>query len=111
MMNATVIDSNTMVCDSPPLESVNGDLFYNMSVTLDGTFRSNATGVFKYYEQPDISSVSPSLGPISGNTKTEIHGKGFNQTNICDLKVRFGRKHVVPHDYTNTKLSATAPEA
>lgn len=50
MMNATVIDSTTLYCDSPPLESNEGTLFYNVSVTLDGgDFISNASAEFRYY--------------------------------------------------------------
>lgn len=48
-MNATVIDSTKMVCDSPPLESVNPEMWYNISVSLDGEFVSDATSLFKYY--------------------------------------------------------------
>jgi hypothetical protein len=76
-MNATVLDSNTLVCDSPPLEGVNGDNWYNVSVTLDGDYISKANGVFSYYEQPTITAVSPWLGPMAGDTESVIHGTGF----------------------------------
>ena len=49
-MNATVIDSNTLVCDSPMLESLNGDMRYNISVTLDGQDVSNSDQKFMYYQ-------------------------------------------------------------
>jgi hypothetical protein len=49
-MNATVIDSNTLVCDSPMLESLNGDMWYNISVTLDGQDVSNSDQKFMYYQ-------------------------------------------------------------
>ena len=53
-MNATVLDSNTLVCDSHPLDATNNDGFYNVSVSLDGDFVSKATGKFFYYENPTI---------------------------------------------------------
>jgi len=53
-MNATVIDTNTIICDSPPLESTNGDMWYNVSVSLDGDYITNATSHFNYYLQPII---------------------------------------------------------
>jgi len=77
-MNATVLDSNTMVCDSPMLDAGSADMWYNVSVTMDGDFVSNATGVFKYYRQPTIGSISPWLGPTSGGTNSTITGTGFN---------------------------------
>ena len=110
-MNATVLDANTMVCDTPPLETVSGDKWYNISVTLDGDYVSNATGRFSYYEQPQIESVSPWLGPMIGNTDSVITGKGFKQDNICDLKVRYGKRHLVPRDVTKNQLTVTSPEA
>lgn len=76
-MNATVLDSNTLVCDSPPLDSANTDGFYNVSVTLDGDFVSKATGKFHYYDNPTIDSVLPWLGPMAGNTESIIKGTGF----------------------------------
>jgi hypothetical protein len=48
-MNATVINPETIVCDSPVLDTVNNEMFYKVAVTLDGTFKTNSTGVFRYY--------------------------------------------------------------
>jgi IPT/TIG domain len=41
--NATVTDPNTLYCDSPPLDSLSGDTWYNVSVSLDGDQVSNST--------------------------------------------------------------------
>jgi len=57
-----------MVCDSPPLDSQNGDMWYNVSVTLDGDFVSEANAQFSYYDEPTIKSITPALGPLSGGT-------------------------------------------
>lgn len=51
-MNATVLHSKAVVCDSPPLESTNGDMWYNISVTLDGISIATSQNKFKYYHQP-----------------------------------------------------------
>ena len=53
-MNATVLDKTKMVCDSPPLDAQTGDMFYNISVTLDGEYQSNANQQFVYYDEPII---------------------------------------------------------
>ena len=76
-MNATVVNSNEIVCDTPMLEGLNGDLWYNVSVTLDGDYISNSEQKFKYYQQPTMRSVLPSLGPMSGGTNSTITGTGF----------------------------------
>ena len=110
-MNATVLDFNTMVCDTPPLESFNGDMFYNVSVSLDGEYVTNATGKFYYYNQPSIASVSPAVGPLAGGTKTVITGSGFNQSNVCALRVRFGQTHVLPSEVTKNRIVVESPTA
>jgi hypothetical protein len=53
----TVVDMNTLWCDSPPLDlgdSDTGDYFYNMSVSADGEAFSNANVSFLYYDDPEI---------------------------------------------------------
>ena len=110
-MNATVIDSNTIICDSPPLESASGDMWYNVSVSLDGDFISNAGAVFRYYHNPRIDSITPWLGPMSGGTQSVIRGWGFNQTNVCRLTVRYEQTHISPGDVTATSLTAISPPA
>ena len=67
--NATVTDSTTLYCDSPILENSNGDLWYNVSVSLDGEYKSNATQKFYYYDKIEIESISPWMGPIKGLTE------------------------------------------
>jgi hypothetical protein len=73
--NATLLDKNRMVCDSPPLESSNGDMWYNISVTLDGGSSVFPTPYkFRYYKQPKFLSVSPNLGPMDGGTNVIVRG-------------------------------------
>jgi len=89
-MNATVTDPTTLYCDTPPLDSQTGDTWYNVSVSLDGEYRSSASAKFAYYDQLTLNSLSPWLGPLDGKTEVTLQGNGFKQKNVCDLKVRFG---------------------
>lgn len=107
-MNATVQDKNTMICDSPPLESTNGDMWYNISVSLDGTSISSSTGKFKYYKNPEIFSVSPSMGPMEGGTNSIITGRGFNQTNICSFQVRYDCRYLPYTLINDTAINVTS---
>jgi hypothetical protein len=84
-MNATIVDSETILCDSPPLpigegfEMVNGSApWYNISISLNGKEFVTAKTKFVYYVDPTIKSVTPSFGPISGGTLSKIIGEGFN---------------------------------
>ena len=55
--NATVVDTNTLWCDSPQLDlgdSDSGDFFYNFSVSADGESFSIPNVTFLYYDDPDI---------------------------------------------------------
>lgn len=109
VMNATIIDKNNLYCDSPPLDTSSGDMWYNMSISLDGNYKTEATSVFKYYEDPTISSVSPGMGPLRGSTKVTIEGLGFNETNFCDLTVRFGQETLIPRDVSANSLVVDSP--
>jgi hypothetical protein len=53
-------------------------MWYNISVSLDGEFISNATSNFSYYQDFLIQAVTPALGPLSGGTRVVVKGKGFN---------------------------------
>ena len=109
LMNATVIDDGTILCDSPRLDGGTEDRWYNVSVTLDGGYRTNATGLFSYYRNPTISGVSPDLGPVTGATNSYLTGAGFNDTNICRLTVRYGQTHVAPTSMSDTQLDVNSP--
>lgn len=110
-MNATVIDKNTLVCNSPPLEQSSGDMFYFISITFDGLFIANSTTKFWYYNDPKIKSVTPGMGPLAGGTEVLLIGRGFNQTNICDLTLKMEQK-LVPFKLINdTAIQFTTPKA
>lgn len=92
-MNATIIDTNTMWCDTPPLDlgdSDSGDYFYNVSVSADGESYSVPNVTFLYYDDPDIRSITPANGPMNENNMVSIGGKNLNHPNMCNKKVRFG---------------------
>lgn len=71
-MNATVLNSDTLVCDAPVLDTTNPEMWYKVAVTLDGTYVTNTTGVFRYYREPTMSAISPVRGPIGGGTTSVI---------------------------------------
>ena len=110
-MNATVVDKTKLYCDSPPLESTTGDMFYNISITLDGDYISPASQNFVYYDEPVIESIDPWLGPLAGSTAVTIGGRGFTNAGICDLKVRFGQHSLAPRDVTANKVTIDSPAA
>jgi len=78
-MNATILNPGMMVCDSPPLDTIRQDKynFYNVSVSMDGGFITNATGIFRYYKDPIMKDVDPGLGPLTGKTISKVYGWGF----------------------------------
>lgn len=92
--NATVVDVNTLWCDSPPLDlgdSDTGDYFYNMSVSADGESFSVANTSFLYYDDPDIRQIQPINGPMNEANTVNIIGKSLNHPNMCNKKMRFGQ--------------------
>jgi plexin A len=92
--NATIVDTNTLWCDSPPLDlgdSDSGDYFYNFSVSADGEAFSIPNVTFLYYDDPDIKQIQPPNGPMNEANYVTIIGKSLTHPNMCNKKVRFGQ--------------------
>jgi hypothetical protein len=105
--NATVIDTNTLYCDSPQLDlgdSDSGDYFYNFSVSADGESFSVPNVTFLYYDDPDIRSIQPPNGPMNEPNSVNIVGKSLNHPNMCNKKVRFGQLVYEVASATDTNL-------
>ena len=78
-MNATVMDSNLLYCDTPPfldnqgysLMGKNADQedFYMVQITLDGGNQIHGEGyLFYFYRQGKVMDVYPFGGPLSGGS-------------------------------------------
>lgn len=102
--NATIMDSETIMCDAPSIlneqgysKITNSLIWYNVNVTVDGG-RELAGPSFKftYYKDPKITDISPNSGPISGGTKVKILGSGFNQEGACNKIARFSIFETLP---------------
>lgn len=92
--NATIVDMNTLWCDSPLLDlgdSDTGDYFYNWSVSADGEAFSTANASFLYYDDPDIRQIQPPNGPMNEANTVNIVGKSLSHPNMCNKKVKFGQ--------------------
>jgi IPT/TIG domain len=96
VMNATIMDSETIKCDSPALPEgmfiSNGTQapWYNISITLNGRENAPVKGSFSYYIDPIFKSITPNLGPLLGGTVSKIEGTGFAQDGVCNVTVRYG---------------------
>jgi IPT/TIG domain len=98
-MNATIMDTDEIKCDSPALSTEEGALifsnatsapWYNISITLNGREYVPVKGRFSYYIDPTIKSITPNIGPLSGGTVSKISGNGFAQDGVCNVTVRYG---------------------
>jgi hypothetical protein len=93
-MNATIMDTDVILCDSPPLPPSfgfsEGTPWYNISITLNGKEFHETKVKFTYYIDPVMKSVTPNIGPIKGGTVSKILGEGFAQEGVCNMTVRYG---------------------
>lgn len=75
-MNATIMESDIIKCDSPPLPEgdFEGTPWFNISITLNERDVSDTHSNFTYYFDPQIKTISPNVGPIKGGTISKING-------------------------------------
>jgi len=74
--NATIMDEETIKCDSPSLLNAQGYskmtdhmLWYDIEITVDGGRERAGPGQkFNYYRDPKILDISPNSGPVTGGT-------------------------------------------
>jgi hypothetical protein len=117
--NATIMDSETIKCDSPSVLNDHGYskitntlIWYNLEITVDGG-RELAGPSFKfaYYKDPKMTDLIPNSGPLSGGTKVKVFGSGFSQEAACNRTVRFSVFEGKPTDVNDTVIAAVSPKA
>lgn len=111
--NATIMDAETIKCDSPSLFNSQGYsmmkdelIWYYVEITIDGG-REVAGPAFKfmYYKDPKLTDIVPGSGPIKGNTTVAVMSLGgFNQEGACNKTVRFATWEVKPMNATNDTI-------
>lgn len=78
------------------------------TITLTNTDNQSTTADFTYYADPEVSSISPNKGPISGGTKLIINGQYF----LPGVKVKVGENYAPTVTYhSSIYLYAYTPEA
>ena len=115
IMNATIVDSETLLCDSPPLNlkqaSVNTPYLYsNVKVTLNGLDTTTEEIKFFYYPELSIHRVIRNNGPMTGGTHTVLKGTGFTHPHVCQLTFRFGAIDVQPEFDQNGDVVVVSPQ-
>jgi hypothetical protein len=117
VMNATIMESDIIKCDSPPLppnegfSETGGLSWYDVSITLNGKEITESKIKFVYYTDPTIKSITPNIGPLKGNTTSKLVGLGFAQEGVCNVTVRYGQYQQKLINYTDTELIVYSPQA
>jgi hypothetical protein len=117
-MNATIMDSGLIKCDSPQLmasmsASESQTPFYFVSITLDnGKSIIDSGKIFQYYRDPVIEAITPAKGHIRGGTLSYLIGSGFKQEAACNVTVRYGaltQNITNVTNFTDTNISIISP--
>ena len=54
------------------------EAYDSLEVSIDsGLETSESDTKFSYYREPQVTSVEPPLGPVTGGTTVVIRGRGF----------------------------------
>ena len=115
-MNATVMNYNEIKCDSPPIPNKPGSeensiTSYDLTLLVDDDDQSGPVQKFYYYKSPVISSISPIMGGINGDTTVKISGSGFDQPEACNITTRFATYHAKPVIVEDNFMIVKSPEA
>ncbi|KAF0774442.1 hypothetical protein AaE_001858, partial [Aphanomyces astaci] len=85
---ATYFNSTTLTCIAPSVQSPR-QVFIDVSTNSKRSSYSNTTTAAFTYDAPvSLKSVTPTLGPATGNFSVEIYGGPFPRTD--ELRCRFG---------------------
>lgn len=108
------MEHDIIKCDSPPAtgwykQETKGPKFYMVEITLDGTLYGGPAQRFDYYKDPDMTGLTPGLGPIEGGTEISISGAGFRQQATCNMTVRFGNIYVKPLVFNDNEVRVRTP--
>ena len=114
--NATVMSYNELKCDSPSLPNKPGSeeqsiTFYNLTILVNDNDESGPALKFYYYKSPVISSISPIMGGVDGDTTVKISGSGFDQPGACNITARFSTYHSRPLIVEDNYMIVKSPEA
>lgn len=113
-MNATVMENDIIICDSPPAfgwykTESKEPRFYYLEITLDGNLFGGPPQKFSYYKEPELTAITPTLGPAEGGTHVSISGIGFAQAAVCNMTVRFGNIYTVPVEFNGYEIHVKSP--
>ena len=114
--NATVMDENTIKCDSPSVLNYDGVnekniTQYHLELTLNGNDLNGPVQMFYYYKAPVVLGVEPIFGPVEGGTTVNITGYNFKQPGTCNITARFATYHTKPLRVEENFMIVKSPKA
>ena len=114
--DVTIMNYNELKCDSPPLPTKPGSeeysIFeYNLTILVNEDDEAGPGQTFYYYKSPVISSISPIMGGVEGDTTVKISGSGFDQPGACNITARFATYHARPILVEDNFMIVKSPEA
>ncbi len=101
--NVTLVSSTQITATSPPNAAGPVDVTVN---DLGGTSATSAADQFTYLAVPDVTSVTPAVGPLAGGTTVSISGVGFTGGTTVKFGTLAATNVVVA---SSTELTATSP--
>ena len=114
--DATIMNYTTLKCDSPPLPTTPGSeevgvSSYNLTIVVNNIDECGPAQEFYYYKSPVISSISPIMGGVDGDTTVKISGSGFDHPGACNITARFATYHAKPLLVEDNYMIVKSPQA
>ncbi|WP_088070592.1 IPT/TIG domain-containing protein [Gottfriedia luciferensis] len=99
--NVVVVDGQTITVTTPP--GAQG----NTTVKVTNDDNQSGTGIFAYYANPEVTSLTVKSGPFLGGNSTIINGKYF----MPGIKVKFGDNEAAVTYVNSLQLNIKVPAA
>jgi hypothetical protein len=97
-------NSTLLTCETPQFNDTGP---FPLEISTNNKDFSSSGINFTYYDDPTVSSVSPTLGPMQGGTVVDVVGSSF--LDIPTMQCRFNRTVVDATFVSSTLVRCTTP--
>ena len=90
LVKGIYIDSNRITCIAPSVERAG---YVPLTISYEGEKYSSETVKYLYYDSPEVYTITPTCGPVTGYTQITVQGKNFIDMGFGKVKCIFNNTY------------------